>query len=265
MADLDEIMSGQGETAPRQDVQTQEPAQEPRQAQVPGQEPPAGDEDDTDPVTGLRKALDAERGKGRKYKETVEQFERRLEAMQQQFTGFIQAFQAQQRPTPEPAPKKDFFEDPDGFISQAVQPLAQQQEQQREAFSRMMAVDKFGEETVNSAFTDLANRMQRDPSARFDYQRIMASPHPFGALVQWHKQQSAISEIGTDPQAFREKLRAELRAELEQELGASQSQPQPSAAQPSAMPTSFAAARSAGPRSAPQWSGPKPLSELMPR
>lgn len=263
MADLDEIMSGGGEPAPTPDVQTQAPAPEP---QVQGQEPAAGEEDDTDPVTGLRKALDAERGKGRKYKETVEQFERRLEAMQQQFTGFMQAFATQQRPTPQPpAPKPDFFEDPDGFISQAVQPLAQQQEQQREAFSRMMAVDKHGEEAVNSAYTELANRMRTDPSVRFDYQRIMSSPHPFGTLVQWHKQQSAISEIGTDPQAFREKLRAEILAEIQQGQGAGQPQPQPTAAQPPVMPTSFAGTRSAGPRTAPGWSGPKPLSELMPR
>jgi hypothetical protein len=262
MADLDEIMSGQGDTAPRQDVQTQEPAQEPQAPDGATDRP----QEEADPVSGLRKALDEERGKRRRYKEELANNTRELAELR----GMISALSQAPRPTPQPPPPPpDFFEAPDAFVDQRLKAqLEQNVNPIRDTLmfnARLTAEAIHTRDTVLAAQTAFDGAMKAGQLDPRDYQRVMQSPNPFHEAVQWHQRNSVLSEIGTDPQAYREKLRNELRAELEQELGAGQSQPQPSAAQPSTMPTSFAAARSAGPRTAPQWSGPKPLSELMPR
>jgi hypothetical protein len=127
----------------------------------------------------------------------------------------------------------------------------------REQVSQMMAIEKHGSEKVEAAYQALANAIGSDPQVQDTYRRIMAAPHPYGELVTWHEQQ-VLSEIGSDPKAYRERLRAELLAELQN--GA------PRAADPApAMPSNFAQGRSAGPRCGVTWSGPQPLSAIMKR
>jgi hypothetical protein len=57
--------------------------------------------------------------------------------------------------------------------------------------------------------------MATNPGARFEHQRIMASDHPYGELVAWHKRQSVLREIGEDPEAYKAKLRDELKNDPE--------------------------------------------------
>src|SRR4051812_25674651 len=102
MADLDEIMAGRDAPEPSQAPTQPQAPPEPVQA-PPGQEPPPAPPDDADPVTGLRRALDEERGKRRKYKDELAAVRQELQGFQSQFAGFMQAFQAQQRP-PQPPP-----------------------------------------------------------------------------------------------------------------------------------------------------------------
>lgn len=259
MADLDEIMSGRGEPVTEQQAPAPQAAPEPVQGQG-GPPPEPEGQDDADPISGLRRALDEERGKRRKYKDELANITRELA----EFRGMVAGLQQAQRPQPQaPQPAPDFWANPDAALDHrlqgAMQPLAQQQEAQREQFSRMMAVDKFGEEAVNAAFANLSQRLQRDPNARYDYQRIMASPHPFGALVQWDKQQATLSRVGDDSEAF-------IEAEVARRMATAGGQPSPQApgGQPAPMPSNFAGARSAGPRTTPQV-GPMPLSEIMKR
>jgi hypothetical protein len=128
----------------------------------------------------------------------------------------------------------------------------------REQVSQMMAIEKHGSEKVEAAYQALANAIGSDPQVQDAYRRIMAAPHPYGELVAWHEQQQVLSEIGSDPKAYRERLRAELLAELQN--GA------PRATGPApAMPSNFAQGRSAVPRSGVTWSGPQPLSAIMKR
>lgn len=122
----------------------------------------------------------------------------------------IEAMKAQ-LPKPEAAKAPEFWEKPvesvDHRVAAAIEPLQQALVQQQEAFSRARAEDKFGADAVTDAFNALQSRFAAgDPSARFDHQRIMSAPHPYGALVEWHRQQKAISEFGVDPDAYREKL-----------------------------------------------------------
>jgi len=189
-----------------------------------------------------------------------------LEGQLQQTMRQLQQFQQRPQQAEAPKPLPDFFENPDGALDarleRALSPITQSQSQIVENFSRMMASDKFGEEIVNSAMKDLTQRVDANPQGMHaTYLRIMNNPHPYGELVRWHKEQSALKTYGDDPEAF-------ITAEVERRMaaqGGQQVSQQPSQNQqpPQAMPSSFAAARNNGPRAAVAFSGPKPLSEIM--
>lgn len=270
MADLDEIMAGGGRTPEADQPQTHEqvPAAEPHQAPPQGQEPQdpnlnPNPEDDADPVTGLRKALDAERGKGRKYKETVEQFERRLQAMQDRFEGFFQAFQAQQRPQApqQEQPPVEIWDDPNAFVGTQVQQALSPVQEALMFNAKLVAESRHTPEKVSEAeqaFLAAVESRQLDPR---DYHAVVNSPNRYHAAVEW---------FNNRPEAQRATLEAELRAQIMAEMGIQPGQPQAPqqhqpAAAPQAMPTSFASQRNSGPRTAPQWSGPQPLSAIMKR
>jgi hypothetical protein len=201
-----------------------------------------------------------------------EKFNERYAALEAQLNQFRNNQQFQPRPQAEaPKPPPDFFENPDAAfqarLQEALSPLQQGQTSIVENFSRMMASDKHGEETVNKAYQDLQSRVNANPAAmRATYQRIMQSQHPYGELVKWHKEQSALSTYGDDPEAWRNSERERIRAEILAEAQGGQPNGQQQAPQqqvPQNMPNSFAGSRNNGPRSTPGFSGPKPLSEIM--
>lgn len=275
---LEDIMSGQGADAPALDnnapadgstsgrhehrgdggrfaaQQQQDDAGTAQQDQ--GRRPPEG----FVPI----QALDARLAK------QAEGFEKQLrdqaENFQRQFAVFAPKPQAE---APKPVPH--FFDDPDAAFDNrlraAIDPIQQSQTSIVENFSRMMASDKFGEDTVNAAMSEIEKRVNQNPQGmRATYERIMRAPHPYGELVKWHKEVSALSTYGDDPEAY-------INAEVERRIAAAQGgqhqdggqqhQPQTSQTQPQAMPRTFAQSRNNGPRSAPQSSGPRPLSEIM--
>ena len=260
MAELDEIISSGSAVAPTDEnveTQTQE-QQEVAQEPVETQE---GDPDDRKvPVAALQK----EREKAKRYTEQVADFERKLSEQGQQWQQRFDQLVASLRPE-QPAPQApDFWEAPDQAIdhrlSQAVQPLQHAVVEQREQFSRLLATEKFGEDAINEAYQALA-QMKGTPEFEPTYRQIMSSPHPYGALVNWRQKQQVLSEIGSDPAAYKEKLKAELLAEMQQQNGGAQQ----SAPQPQAMPSNFATARNVGNRSGPAWAGPTPLADIFAR
>jgi uncharacterized coiled-coil protein SlyX len=256
MADLDEIISSGGESAPVETVETQqkEVAETP-QANDPGnQETDAGAEQRV-PVAALQK----EREKAKRYTEQVAESQREISELKQTVQQLVNSLQAQQ-PTPQ-AP--EFWEQPEQAIdyrlNQVVTPIQQALVQQREEVSRMMAAEKFGEATINEAYETLAS-MRGSPDFSLTYRQIMSSPHPYGALVDWHRKQQVLSEIGSDPAAYKEKLKAEVLAELQGSGGVQQQR-----ATPSVMPSNFATAPNRGARTGPSWSGPTPLADIFAR
>ena len=109
---------------------------------------------------------------------------------------------APQQPA-QPQPKKEIWDDPDAFLSEKLTPIEQMVRRQTENFSRMIAVRDHGQETVQTAYQAMAQAMQSgDQNAAFEYRRIMASEHPYDALVIWHKTQSTLAKIGNDPDAW---------------------------------------------------------------
>lgn len=193
----------------------------------------------------------------------AESFQREREAFLKQLAAF--APQPQREATKQ---VPHFFDDPDAAfdarLRAAIDPLQQGQQTITENFSRMMATDKFGEDTVNAAMAEIEKRVNQNPNGmRATYDRIMRAPHPYGELVKWHKEQSALSTYGDDPEAY-------IAAEVERRLaaagggqgGGQQLQPQQQQ-RTQTMPSSFAGSRNNGPRSAAPSSGARPLSEIM--
>lgn len=189
--------------------------------------------------------------------------EERMAALLQQNQQMIAALQQQTRPPAQPQQAPDFFDNPDAAfehrIAQAMTPVQQQLQAQTERFSSMMAVDKHGLEPVQEAYAALAQRVQAMGPQDPVYIRIMRSQHPYGELVRWHQEQSALQRYGSDPEAY---INAEIERRMQERL-----QGQPGTRGPAPrMPTSFAGPTvNAGQRSTPGYNGPRPLSEIMGR
>lgn len=143
----------------------------------------------------------------------------------------LERFEAQQRQQPqaERAKPAEFWENPDEWGKSLVTPIQQQLFQQRQNMSRLLAEDKHGSDTVKAAYDALGQAMQDDPAVQTDYMRIMRANHPYGELVAWHKSRQVLTEIGSDPAAYRTRVIEEAMKDpevqkrfLEQLRGAAQ-------------------------------------------
>lgn len=138
-----------------------------------------------------------------------------LQRQLQQLTGQVQALMARpSAPAPTPATpqaKKEIWDDPESYIAEANKPILDQVRQNKLDTSMMLAVDRHGEATVQTAYQALGEALQTDPRAKFEYERIMASRHPYDELVSWHKQHQTLQKIGADPDAY-------VQSEIERRL-----------------------------------------------
>lgn len=158
---------------------------------------------------------------------------------------------------PQSAPKPPDFIDPEGAQFMSAQ-MAMMADNFRAEISEMKARAKYGDdvidEAVQAALADGVIDQFRD-----------GKPDPWGRLGKWHseKQEQAkakqlLSEIGGDVEAFKAKMRAEILAELKAEQVAE------SVSQARARPApSLAGEPNLGSRSAPAWSGPASLDEIL--
>jgi hypothetical protein len=129
----------------------------------------------------------------------------------------LQAQQAQQAQQPQ-QPPQTIFDNPDDWIRQnVVQPLQQEmhvREMQRtDKMSRRFANHQFGTQAVETALNDLT-RIRNTPQGDAIFNQIMNDGHPYGALVEWHKEAVAEyqrrREIGSDVNAWKQKYGEQL-------------------------------------------------------
>jgi hypothetical protein len=149
----------------------------------------------------------------------------RLEQQEALLNRLLQAQPQQQQPQQpkEPETPPDLFMDPDAYIRHQLTPFEAQLQETREYYSQREAIREHGKETVEAAYNALGQAMQqRDPNAIALWQKAMRSPDPYGELVNWHKRNLVISEVGTDPKAFEERIRAKILAELQGQAPAGQ-------------------------------------------
>lgn len=178
---------------------------------------------------------------------------RAAEMRAQQLEARLQEFQSKQTPPP------DQFADPEAYNSYWEQRLQQQERTFNDQIRRFQVnlsmkdahrTHKEVFEQAYQALIDLAESGDRGP-----INEVLNSSDPGERVVSWFKAR----EIVSDPDGYRSKLEEELRAKLMAEL-----QPQPQQVQPKpTMPSNLAAARSVGNRSGPEWSGPRPLADIL--
>lgn len=264
MKSLDEIMSGEGGAMPESEEQN--PAIETPPAPVSEAAPAAEQQPEGEAHEGEQSgmvpvgALHAERAKGRKYTEELAETRRALDELRSMVLRQQQPPQPTQPQAPAEVP--DWYADPDKAFQHHASQVIDPVRQALDFNARLTAEAIHKPETVKEAldeFNRLASQGAHDPEI---HRRIMSSPNPYHAAVQWHQQskrQQQFSRFGDDPEAA-------IEAEVARRLAERTGQPAQQSSQPTpnqAMPSSFAAGRNAGPRAAPQWSGPKPLSEIM--
>jgi hypothetical protein len=93
-----------------------------------------------------------------------------------------------------------------------------------------MAEKEHGTETVTEAYKALDAAIARGELNREQVLGgLQRSMDPYGEIVEWHRKQRALSEIGPDPEAYKQRLRQEIEAELRG--SAATPQPAPSPAQ----------------------------------
>jgi hypothetical protein len=126
-------------------------------------------------------------------------------------------------------PKPDFYDNPEAALSQVQQATQQQMLSMKLQQSRFFAEREFGADLVNEAYAYFDQHPDQSHA-------LVNEPSPFHAAVEFYKRQKAAAEIGSDPEAYKAKLRAELEAEL-----ASKAPPKPAAP-----PRSLASAPGAG-------------------
>ena len=150
---------------------------------------------------------------------------------------------AQQRQQPqEQAP--DPLDDPQGFASHQERILEQKLTEQRFQTSDLIARQQHGSEAVEAAGQWAAEKARSDPSFAVAYMR---EPHPVDWIVQQHRKDQLLSDIGgnVDDWFAREAAKRGYTAAPSPAIAASVAVPTQPVAQP-APPRSLAAAPGAG-------------------
>ncbi len=200
-------------------------------------------------------AMDAERSKR---KALEERYEKDMREMRERLDRLSQPAQ----PAEPQAPPPSMFDDPDAYLKLQMAPIQGALQETQEALWELRAERKYPAEELQAA-KKAAEALFGTPEGRALHQQITSKGgNPFENLVEWHKSQSVLSEVGTDPEAYKQKVIAEYLASQQQ---------QPQAAAPTApaaapvLPTAFSSKPTSGPRGGPEYGGPRPLSEIMKR
>lgn len=154
-----------------------------------------------------------------------EETEKRFSELNAKFEGFTLANRQQQQPKPEPAkvetpPKPDMFADPEGYdkwVQDRVTERIAATEQKFESIlveRSMASAHGLHKEAFEKAYQAVTALDRSDPSARATVQRIWKSPDPGAALMNWHREQETLREVGTDPAKYRENIAKETREAL---------------------------------------------------
>lgn len=256
---LDTILDGHAPTAASEPAPVSQPERSPDNREPATGEtqetlaPPAGSAIKEEPREAQRipvKALEDERRKR-------QDLERQLQEMQKRIAG-----PPRQDPQAPPPQQPDWFVEPERAAQHMMAQMEERRLNDRANMSERIAVRTHGAELVEEA-------KRAAIEAGVGRYFFVNSADPYDDLITWHRKQKFVSEIGDDPEAYKQRLREELMAEL----GQGNPQPPPSAVPPPApgarpkapVPKSLAAQPSAQPRDdRGRWSqGPVSLSQIL--
>lgn len=150
--------------------------------------------------------------------------------------------QAAQRQQP-PAQAPDPLDDPAGYAAHQDQRMNEAIVNQRFQTSDIIARQQHGAEAVEAAGAWAAERAQKDPGFAIAY---MQQAHPIDWIVQQHKRDSVMNDIGADPDEYVRRRAAELGFVMAPAPIAAPAAPQQPVAQPVTPPRSLAAVPGSG-------------------
>lgn len=227
---------------------------------VPEPKPEDPSEDEPEDTVGLRKALVAERGKRNDWKGQAERTAGELTATKAQLEAALKAPPAPAQPAPAADPPAAVvvpnpLEDPTGYHAHTQRMMFNERLNLSEAMFRegKDAAD------IDAKLAAFKTQVEANPSLRAELSR---QPHPYKWAYDQGAKALAMSEIGTDPTAYKARVKAELLAELEAEnAGAAQVIGVPAVR----LPRSLATAPSSAPRTQAIEEAPTDLDEILGR
>lgn len=155
---------------------------------------------------------------------------------------------------PEPQKAPDMFADPEGYQKFQTSQFQAALQNERLNMSEALAVDKFGAEKVEA----MVAAVKSDPALQAQWGQVANSANPYASMMKIYDQHRVAAEIGSDPEAYKAKIRDEIKAEIQAELAAEQVKK--AAAQPAP-----SMANLTGTGGSPQtgFTGPTPLSKIL--
>ena len=184
----------------------QQPAAE-QQAGQPLQAEPPEKPEDLVPSWRLRE-VSQERRNEAQARQAAEERSRVLEAQLQRF------MQQQERQQQQPPELPDFIEQPQAF-AQAIRDQARQEIEGFRIYLEQREIErslKRADQTYGKEFQE-AYIAFNDPALRGDVRLLEQVRNAYDqgeAILAWHRQQKTLREVGSDPKAYRQKLKAEL-------------------------------------------------------
>jgi hypothetical protein len=231
---LDDVFSSErdrgGKSAPPE-AAAAEPKVEP-QAQPQAEPQPTQETQAQDPETGRMVPLSELLQERKKSKSKLEEESRARIAAEERAKLYEQQLQQFSRPQAQQPQRQqvripDPVTDPENYARYVQQSTEQRLIEQSLNFSERMARREHGTKTVDEAL-QAATQAGLVASGHF----LQTAPDdPWAAMVEWHKQQKVLAEVGADPEAYRKKIEDEARAKVLEELKAgngpaAQGQPQ---------------------------------------
>ena len=125
--------------------------------------------------------------------------------LERQFNELIASLNAA-APKVEPPPPPEIWDNPTEFVRQQFMPVNEQMRAAMNFNSKLIAEARFGEDKVKAAQDAFDSLLERGELAEDEYKKVINSPNPFAAAVDWHKRHRVATEVGNDPDAYREKI-----------------------------------------------------------
>jgi hypothetical protein len=202
---------------------------------------------------------DVGKEKGWEYHAYKDEKEKRKQLEQQLALASRQLEQFQSTQKQEPV---DMFADPDGFVNGIKQQYSELKQALTLQQSEFRAVTKYGVDVVKEAEAAFYNVAINNEALR---NAALNSGHPHDFVVEWHRNQKTLQEVGSDIGSYRDKLKSEIEAETRAKVMAELESKGIILRQQdiqSTLPTDLSSTRSIGER-APIYTGQTPLSDLI--
>ena len=248
-----------GEEPPDPAPAAPDPAPAPTPA-VESKPPPPAEPEEADPEPARegeavipRRAFEAIRHERQDWKAKAIKAETERAALAKQLE---EASAARAEPPPPPAPPIDPAVDPVGFVRALAEQTQRDRINERLNNSEEALREKIGAEAVDALIAEFKAEATKNPAL---VQQLYQQRNPYAWVQKQVETMRLHREIGEDPAAFRARIIAEHEAARQA------AEPLARVSPAAGMAPSLATARSVAGRSAPAYTGPTPLADILKR